>query len=87
MVHPENAAEWFNPQLVGDLLAQGRRLRPGECFGYKIPPILGGEAQPGNSEPTDLEVHFEILGQIHRQVKDLPAGTPIGGITISEPEC
>jgi hypothetical protein len=82
MVQPENANEWFVPQLVGDILASGKRLEAGECFGYKVPPVLGGELEPDNFEPTDLQVHFGILGQIHRQVKDLPPGTPIGEIKI-----
>ena len=80
MVQPENASEWFVPQLVGDILGSGQRLAPGQCFGYKVPPVLGGQVEPGNFEPTDLQVHFGILGQIHRQVKDLPPGTPIGEI-------
>lgn len=77
MVQPENTDAWFAPQLVGDLFAGGKRLGPGECFGYKIPPVLGGKIEPDNFEPTDLQVHFGILGQVHRQVKDLPPGTPI----------
>lgn len=80
MVQPANADAWFASDLVGDILTAGQRLRPGECFGTKIPPILGGEVEPDNFEPTDLQVHFGILGQIHRQVKDLPPGTPIGKI-------
>jgi hypothetical protein len=36
--------------------------------------------EPSNFEPTDLAVHFGMLGQIHAQIKDLPEGTPIGEI-------
>jgi hypothetical protein len=56
MVRPENANEWFAPQLIGDLLAQGKQLGPGECFGYKLPLVLGGEVEPENFEPIDLQV-------------------------------
>jgi hypothetical protein len=80
MTQPENAREWFIPQLVGDLLTSGKQLAPGECFGYSVPPVLGGELEPDNFEPTDLQVHFGMLGQIHEQIKDLPPGTPIGEI-------
>lgn len=82
MTQPENANQWFVPQLIGDLLTSGKKLGPGECFSYIKPPVLGGEVDPGNFEPTDLQVHFSVLGQIHRQVKDLPPGTPIGAIKI-----
>lgn len=82
MVQPDNANQWFVPQLVGDLLASGKHLGPGECFSYVKPPILGGKIEPDNFEATDLQVHFSVLGQIHRQVKDLPPGTPISAIQI-----
>jgi hypothetical protein len=78
----QNADQWFMPQLVGDLMAAGVTLRPGECYSYKKPPILGGQIEPANFEPTDLSVHFNILGQIHKQVKDLPPGTKISKINI-----
>jgi hypothetical protein len=78
----EQADQWFIPQLVGDLIASGVRLSLGQCYGYKKPPILGGQIEPANFEPTDLSVHFSVLGQIHRKVKDLPSGTNITGIKI-----
>ena len=78
----DNANEWFVPNLVGDLLSSGKTLGPRQCFGFKIPPVLGGEIEPDNFEPTGLSVHFGILGQIHLQVKDLPPGTPIGEVKI-----
>jgi hypothetical protein len=81
----QNADQWFMPQLVGDLMARGVTLGPGECYGYKKPPILGGQIELSNFEPTDLLVHFSILGQIHRQVKDLPSGTKISKINTMEP--
>jgi hypothetical protein len=80
MVQPNNAGNWFIPKLVGDLLSSGKKLGPGECFSYKIPPVLGGEIDLDNFEPTNLFVHFSILGQIHEQVKELPEGMPIGEI-------
>ena len=82
MTQRDNANEWFVPNLVGDLLGSGQTLGPRQCFGFKTPPVLGGEIEPDNFEPTDLSVHFGILGQIHLQVKDLPPGTPIGEIKI-----
>ena len=85
MQRPENANQWFMPQLVGDLISSGVCLGPGQCYSYKKPPVLGGKIEPGNFEPTDLSVHFSILGQIHRQVKDLPPGTEISNIDIKEP--
>jgi len=82
---PAKAEEWFVPQLVGDIMQSGLCLASAQCFGYKLPPVLGGQMQPSNFEPTNLSVHFSILGQINRQAKDLPAGTPITGFRDIEP--
>jgi len=82
MVQPDRAEEWFVPDLVGNLIEGGSRIGPGQCFSYKVPPVLGGKLEPGNLEPTDLAVHFSILGQIHEQTKDLPVGTRVGKFTV-----
>jgi hypothetical protein len=81
----QNADQWFMPLLVGDLMAKGMKLGTGECFSYKKPPVLGGQITLSNFEPTDLSVHFSILGQIHKQVKDLPSGTKITKVNIKGP--
>lgn len=78
------ADQWFVPQLVGDLMAQGHSLALGQCFSYKVPPTLGGEFQPTNFEPCDLAVHFSLLGQLQRQAKGLPAGTSVSSVTADE---
>ena len=85
MQQRENAAQWFVPQLVGDLIAAGVLLGAGQCYSYKTPPVLGGQIEPDNFEPTDLSVHFSILGQIHWQVKNLPPGTSIATIKFEKP--
>ena len=81
-VDPATAREWFRAELVGQLKAAGVQLQQQQCYGWKVPPVLGGEESAENLEPTDVSVHFGILGQIHKQVKDLPPGTPIGEIKI-----
>ena len=40
-----------------------------------------GEYEPENFELTDIEVHFELSGQIHKQIKDLPDGTNVKIVT------
>lgn len=73
----ESVTEWFLPGLVAELLTLGPPLGPGEVYGWKTPPVLGGEFEPANFEPTDLAVHLGLLGQILEQVRDVPEGTPI----------
>src|SRR3954453_5679197 len=78
----EHADQWFIPLLVGDLITSGVKLSPGQCYSYKKPPFLGGEVALENFTPTDLMVHFSVLGQLCKQVKNLPPGTKISDINI-----
>lgn len=73
----------FAVQMVGDIRASGCLLSSGQIYSFKVPPILGGEYVLSNIEPTDIEVHFSIAGQVHEQVAALPAGTPISGASIA----
>lgn len=72
----------FVPSLILELRAAGKTLAPGQIYSFQHPPVLGGEYSGDNLEPTDIAVHFSVLGQIHQQVKDLPEGTPIDSIRI-----
>lgn len=83
---PVHATEWFATQMIGDISQRGLRLTRGQCFSYKLPPMLGGQWEPANFEPTDLSVHFSILGQICRQARDLPEGTLVSSFKVVSPD-
>ena len=83
---PASASEWFATQMVGDILQSGVRLARGQCFSYKVPPMLSGQWEASNFEPTDLSVHFSILGQVCHQVRDLPEGTSVSSVKIVPPD-
>jgi hypothetical protein len=68
----ENADEWLTPQLVGDLIELLGPLPDGHCFGFKLPPCVGGSFNVDNFEPTSLALHFGLLGQIASQVQKYP---------------
>ncbi len=55
-----------------------------ECVGFKIPLFLGGRDDFSNLELTDMDVYLEVMGQVLQQVRGLPPGTPIGGVTIGD---
>jgi Domain of unknown function (DUF1851) len=63
--------------IVRGLRDAGVQLGPNECFSPDVPPVLGGELSNENLRPCDVSVHSSILGQIHRQLKDLPPNTPV----------
>ncbi|MGX9145461.1 T6SS immunity protein Tdi1 domain-containing protein [Mesorhizobium sp. 128a] len=68
------------------IAAQKNGLIPaaGQCYDFKKPPVLGGEMNVREMETTFFVVKVHIAGQIHRQVKDLPQGTKINKVTISD---
>ena len=80
MLQTQNANEWFIPQLIGDLIESGQRLGPGQCYSCDVPPGLGGEFTLDNISPTDIRIHFSMFGQVFRQTRELPDGTPISNV-------
>lgn len=73
----DNADQWLAIALVDRCRAAGMSLAANQCYGFKVPPMLGGGYDVDNLEPTDLHVHYGLLADIHRQTKDVPDGTPI----------
>jgi hypothetical protein len=75
--------------FLSSFLMEVRQIRgelaPGDCYSCEVPLSLGGELEPENFETSDLSSHFSILGQLHSQTKDLPAGTKIDKINIVPP--
>ena len=72
----------FLPHFLDEFIASGHALGTSQVIGFKLPPTTGGSFGIDNLEPTDVSIHFSILGQIARKIKDLPDGTPIGKFTI-----
>lgn len=70
--------------VVRELQEAGFSLAPGECYSPELPPVVGGDLSPENLKPCDLRVHASILGQLHRQAKDLPHGTRIRAFISEE---
>jgi len=79
----EFVSDSFVPSTIVALRNSGKTLAPGQIYSYIQPPVLGGKYSTDNMEPTDVSVHFSILGQVHEQVKDLPEGTPISSIKLA----
>jgi hypothetical protein len=77
-----------NDLLLASLVIAARRkgliLGAGQCYDFKNPPVLGGEMSVEQMEKNFFVVKVHIAGQIHRQVKDLPPGTKINKVTISD---
>ena len=81
----EFARTYFSVQKLGELMRSGSNLPKGKIYSFIVPPALGGALELDNIEVADIEVHFSIAGQIHRQIKDLPKGTPIDSVKLTVP--
>ena len=55
----------------------GVRLKPGQCYHYKIHPLVGGEYDADNFEAEDILQHFHITGLLAEQASVLPEGAPV----------
>ncbi|MGF1731252.1 T6SS immunity protein Tdi1 domain-containing protein [Photobacterium kasasachensis] len=75
--------EWFLVPVVAKLKSLGVNLVDGKLYGFKQFPVLGGEYEAENYELTDIEVYFSMSGQIHYQIKDIPAGAQVN-FTMTE---
>lgn len=78
---PDRQDQWLMPALVLLLRDEhGKTLAPGQCYGFVTCPALGGQWEPDNFEPIDLEVYHHLMGQLHQQVAGLPPGARIAGV-------
>jgi hypothetical protein len=72
-----NGEGWLLTGLVDECVRAGMKLKENQCYGFKIPPILGGDYEIANIEVTDLAVHYSLQAQICRQARELPPGTKV----------
>ena len=70
--------------LVDRAISEGMTLEAGQCYDFRINPVLGGAVAFENVEAQDFLVALHIAGQIHEQVRNLPPGTKINAVTIDE---
>jgi hypothetical protein len=83
---PQNANNWLMIPLVDQCIKSGMSLQPGQCYGFKIPPLLGGEYELSNIAPVDLAQNYAFLADIWSQTKDVPDGTAVRLIVGPDPK-
>lgn len=81
---PDGQDRYLLAGLAASAERQGIMPTATQVYGFKIAPVLGGQIGLGNIEAIDFVVSINLLGQLHRQVRDLPPGTPIRGFTVDD---
>jgi hypothetical protein len=71
---PENREEWFaeSDELAAD--AEGLTPGPHQCIGFSIPIVFAESGYPGNAYIADIYDCVGFLGDLHRQIAQLPDG-------------
>ena len=72
-----NANEWLMIPMVDRMIAAGFTLQPGQCYGFKISPVLGGEYDVENCAPITVWDYLRANGLIHEQIQNLPDGATV----------
>lgn len=78
----DNQRAWFSLDLLTELERAGMSLAPSQCFSFKRPLALGGACDVSNIGVAPISVYVSLMGQLHRQLRDLPPGTRIAGFEI-----
>ena len=52
-------------------------LQPGQCYGFKMPPVLGGDYTVENVGPLSVRDYLAAYGLIHEQLRDVPDGSKV----------
>lgn len=73
----DNANQWLMIPLVDKLVASGKLLKPGYCYGYMQSPVLGGDYTDENTIVIPIAEQYGVNGSIHEQVKNLPDGSKV----------
>jgi hypothetical protein len=73
----EKQEEWLLSLLVLTLHEKGVVPGPGQCYTFKVPPVLGGKAESDNVEVSNLKAWVSFCAQLHEQLQTLPPGTRI----------
>ena len=72
-----NANEWLMIPMVDRMIATGFALQSGQCYGFKISPVLGGEYDVENCAPITVWDYLGAHGTIHEQIQNLPDGATV----------
>ena len=73
----DNASDWFLMGMVDELSEAGKALLPGQCYGFKSLPVLGGDFESNNVDVLQISDYWAFCGHIHAQLDGLPTGTEV----------
>lgn len=70
----ERGHEWFHAKIRLDLLLRDFHLEEGQVYGWRQPPMLGGDEAAENIELVDAAVYITRMGRLAKTIHDLTPG-------------
>lgn len=84
---PDRVKDWFLEDLAERAQQKGCTPGKGQCIGYKIPCVFKESADmPDNMYVADLYELVSFMGDVHRQINDVPDGEKMRHKVQSNPE-
>lgn len=81
----DNANQWLMIPLVDRMVAAGITLKAGQCYGFKKPPIIGGDYTVDNAGPLPIWDYLGACGSLHEQLRNVPDGTSVTLKVVNPP--
>jgi hypothetical protein len=82
---PAKREVWFAEQQLETLAERGLRPNDFQCIGFKMPVVFAESANyPSNAYVADLYEQVSFLGDLHRQIADVPNGAKIS-LRVGQP--
>lgn len=76
--------ERFSADWTEICVQRGMMLDVGQCYGWKVHPIIGGQFVFENIKVFSLRVYESVTGQLVRQVTGKPQGYQVTGFTTED---
>ncbi len=78
LADPAHVDDWFLPGWVDALWEAGQVPGAGQCYGFRVPPRLGGAVDLANVAVADLAAYQAWMAQVHR----VPPGATVSGLAV-----
>jgi hypothetical protein len=84
---PGKREEWFAESHEIAAAAKGLEPKLTQCIGFSVPLVLRSRpTSPNNPYVADLYEHLAFLGDINRQIANLPDGAEVRLVIERKPE-
>lgn len=73
----EKREEWFAERDELAATRHGLKLGANQCIGFKTPLVFAESGVPNNAYLADVYEYVSFLGELHRQLSELPDGAKV----------